>query len=109
MSVNNPFSSLWQDGPDVVIRVHVHAGAKQDALVREHDQALRVDIKAAPERGAANKALIRFFAKLFLKGVDNVEVRHGHVCRTKLVVIRNCLCSDLVPIVIKNLRSIHTS
>ena len=92
-----------------MIRVHVHAGAKKNALVKEHDQALRVDIKAAPERGAANDALIRFFAKLFSKPVADIELRHGHGCRNKVLVVRNCLCADLVQIVIQNLRSPVTS
>ena len=105
MTLMNSFSSLWQDGPDVMIRVHVHAGAKRDAILSEHDHALRIDIKAAPERGAANNALVRFFAQLFGKAVADIEVRHGHVCRNKLLVIRNCLCADLAPIVIHNLRS----
>ena len=102
-------SSLRQDGPDVVIRVLVHAGAKRNAIVKEHDHALRVDIKAAPERGAANDALIRFFATLFLKPVSDVEIRHGHVSRNKVLVIRSCLCSDIELIVIQNLRSVASS
>jgi uncharacterized protein (TIGR00251 family) len=105
VSLINALSSLRQDGADVVIRILVHAGAKRDAIVKEHDQSLRVDIKAPPERGAANDALIRFFAKLFSKPVSDVEVRHGHISRNKVLVVRNCLCSDIVPIVMHNLRS----
>jgi uncharacterized protein (TIGR00251 family) len=103
------FSSFWQDGSDVKMRVNVHAGAKTDALVKEHDNALRVDIKEAPEGGAANAALIRFFAKLLGKPVADIEVKHGHVSRNKVLVIHNCAYSDIIPIVLKHLRSVAKS
>lgn len=108
MSVSECFSSLWQDGSDVVIRVRVRPGAKRDAIVKEHDQALRVDIKASPERGNANDALIRFFARLFSIPVAAVEIRHGHVSRNKRIVLHNCVCANIVPIIIQSMRNAET-
>jgi len=100
-----PLSSLRQQGADAILRVLVHAGAKRDAIVREHGQALRVDVKAAPERGAANEALIRFFSHLFSKPLSEIEILHGHAAKNKVLVIRNCSCSDIETILMQHLRS----
>lgn len=104
MSVQESFSFLWQDGPDVMIRVRVHPGAKRDAIIKEHDQSLRVDIKAPPERGSANEGLARFFAHLFSLPMASVEVRHGHTSRNKIVALRGCSHATIVPIIRETMR-----
>lgn len=95
-SAQGPF---WQDGADTFVRVRVRAGAKQNRLVGIHNGSLKVEVKAAPERGAANEALVQFFSQLFSKPRNDVKVRHGHVSKDKLLVIHHCLCSDLVAVV----------
>ena len=88
-----------QDGPNVLLRVLVHAGAKRNRIIGIHDRALKMDIKAAPERGSANEALVQLCAHLFSKPCADIVIRHGHTSRNKLVLIRSCSTADLMEII----------
>ena len=50
----------------------------------KNKEALRVDVKAEPEKGKANKEIIKFFTKLLKK---KIEITHGLVSKQKLLKI----------------------
>ena len=45
-------------------------------------EALKVDVKAEPEKGKANKEIIKFFTKLMKK---DVKITHGLVSKQKVL------------------------
>lgn len=102
-SMDPSSSFLWQNGSDVMIRVRIRPGAGRDRLVKEHHQTICIDIKAAPERGAANEALLRFLSSLFKKPIADIDVKHGHTSRNKLLIVRNCLHSEIETIILDTL------
>lgn len=51
----------------------------------EDKKALRVNIKAAPEKGEANKEVIKFFRKLLKK---EVRIKSGFIGKEKVLEIR---------------------
>lgn len=46
-----------------LINVTVNPGAKKNRIIEQHDNMMKVDIKAAPENGKANLELIAFLQK----------------------------------------------
>ena len=58
----------------VVIRVKARPGARRNALAGLHDDALRVDVTAAPEKGKANQAIIGLLANVFGLSKSQVEL-----------------------------------
>lgn len=89
---------LRQDGPNVLLPVIVHPNARREAVIDIHDHSLRIDIKGAPEKGAANEAVIRFLASIFSKSRSEIDIRHGHTSRRKLLVLYNCVACDILRI-----------
>ena len=87
---------LTQDGPDVLLSVLIRPNARRNAIVGIHDRCLRIDIHAAPERGEANDALIRFLADLLSMPRSEIDVRRGHTSRRKLLVLHNCHACAIV-------------
>jgi len=64
-------------------------GASRDAVMGEHDGALKLRISAPPVDGAANDRLVRFLSKKVL-GVRRsaVSLRRGEHGRSKTVFVR---------------------
>jgi uncharacterized protein len=87
---------LRQDGANVLLQIIVHPNARREAITGVHDQSVRIDIKGVPERGAANEAVIRFLSSVFSKPRSEIEIRHGHTSRRKLLVLYNCTACDIV-------------
>ena len=74
----------WGDGASFTVKAH--AGAKRDRIAGIHDGMVKVEVTTAPEKGKANKALIRFLAKelelppgdlALLSGETNSRKRFG--------------------------------
>jgi hypothetical protein len=53
---------MIQQNDDVLLPVKVVPNASRDKIMGELDGALKVNISAAPEKGAANKALCKLLA-----------------------------------------------
>lgn len=47
----------------VVLPVRARAGARQTGVLGEHDGALKVAVATAPEKGAANRAIIELLCR----------------------------------------------
>ena len=67
--------------------VHVQPRASASEVVGIHREALKVRIAAPPADGAANAALMEFFAKLFRVGRRDVRIVAGESSRSKIVEI----------------------
>ena len=70
---------------DVLLAVKVVPKASRDRIVGELDGALKISVSAAPERGAANKAVCRLLAKLLGLRVQDVIVESGKTSPRKTV------------------------
>ena len=55
------------------LRLRVKAGAKRDAILGRHGGALKLSVTAAPERGKANRAVLRLLAAAL--GIPASELR----------------------------------
>ena len=71
------------------VRLHVHAqpGAKRSEIVGPHGDALKIKIKAVPEDGKANAALLKFLAKAWDLPRGSLSLLSGAASRRKTVLI----------------------
>ena len=72
----------------IIISVRAKPGSKCTEVLGEYDGALRIALAAAPEKGKANKALIKFLAKQFGVTQKDIEIIGGETSRDKRALIR---------------------
>ncbi|MFO0865231.1 MAG: DUF167 domain-containing protein [Gemmataceae bacterium] len=78
-----------------VLSVRAQPGAKRNAIVGEHGDALKVAVSAPADQGKANDALVEILARtLKLKG-SQIELLSGRASRDKRFLIRGTTASDL--------------
>ncbi len=78
---------LIEERDGVRLRVYVRPGARKDAILGIHGDALKVSITSPPVGGAANRELRRFLAGTLDIPPSWVEILSGHTSRTKVLRI----------------------
>ena len=69
------------------LRLRVVPGAARPGVVGRHGQAWKVRVAAAPERGAANAALVDLIARTLGVRARDVRLVSGHGSRDKIVEV----------------------
>jgi uncharacterized protein (TIGR00251 family) len=80
-----PYLRVTEDGVVLTVRVQPRAG--RSGIGAPHGDELRVRVTAAPERGAANEALVRLLAYTLGCAPSRVEIVHGAGSRQKRVLL----------------------
>ena len=72
---------------DNKLKILVKANASKNEILGwdKDKQTLKVAIKAEPEKGKANKEIIKFFTKLFKK---KITIKSGLTSRQKIILIK---------------------
>jgi uncharacterized protein YggU (UPF0235/DUF167 family) len=70
------------------LSLRVLPGGRRDAVVGRYGDGWKVRVAAAPERGAANRALVRLLADALSLPERSVVVVSGHAARDKIVELR---------------------
>ena len=78
---------LTEQAHDVLMLVKVVPKASRDRIAGELDGALKVTVSAAPERGAANKAVCKLIATKLGIRTQQVTVDAGHASPRKTLRI----------------------
>lgn len=78
-----------------VVRVKAHPGAKRDAVTGVLAGQLRVEVRAAPERGKANDALTRVIADHLGLNRSSLFVLTGATSRQKRVLVEGLAPAEL--------------
>jgi hypothetical protein len=71
----------------VRLSVHVTPGAREDAVAGWHGESLRLKVRARPEKGRANEAVVRLLARLLDVPVSSLAVVRGATSREKVVEV----------------------
>ncbi len=80
---------------EVVFDVRVAPRASREAILGEHDGALKVALTAPPVEGAANAALCALLAKRLGVAKGEVRVARGEKSRNKTVAVRGVSKADI--------------
>lgn len=68
---------------DIILRVHVQAGAGRTTVVGRHGDALKVKVAAPPEGGRANEAVVQILASTLGVAPSGIVVVSGATSRSK--------------------------
>lgn len=71
------------------INIKVHARSKRDSVTPLPDGSFKVEVKAPPVDGAANKAICDLIAEHFKTSKQNVAVILGGTSNKKVIEIKN--------------------
>ena len=74
-------------GDDLEINLYVQPNTKQDEIVGEYDQKLKIRITAPAVDNKANKHLLKFLAKIFTVPPSRIKLIKGENQRNKRVKI----------------------
>jgi uncharacterized protein (TIGR00251 family) len=80
----------------VLLRVKVRPGARRHELAGVHGDALRVAVRAAPERGRANDAVCALVAETLSIRRRDVRVVSGAAARDKTLAIDGLTSEEVV-------------
>ena len=67
------------------VRLRVSAGASRRRVLGVHGGALKLSVKAPPERGKANKDVLALVAETFGLATSDVEILSGETSPDKVV------------------------
>ena len=79
---------LTPTGEGVRLRLRVVPGARRDGLVGAHGDALKLAVRAAPEKGRATEAVLRVLAEALGIPAQQVALVVGGASRDKIVSVR---------------------
>ena len=84
-----------RDG-ELLLKVRAAPGARRDAVLGVHGDALRVAVRAAPEKGKANDAIVDVIAGWLGLRRSDLAVHGGGASRDKWIRIGSLRKEDLV-------------
>jgi len=71
----------------ILLRLRVSPKAKRDRIAGEHGGALKLYVKAPPEKGRANEGVLRVLADALGIAPREIELVSGHASQDKRVAI----------------------
>ena len=86
---------LDEDGGFVTLKVRASPGASRDRIVGVLGDALKIAVSAAPEKGRANKRILRLLADALGLAPRDLAVVGGEASRDKRVRIAGLSSAEL--------------
>jgi len=86
VSASPDYRIEWRDGA-VFVDVHVVPGSKREGVAGVHGDALKIAVRARPEKGKANASLLEVVSRVVGIRRSAVEIVSGHSSRRKRVRI----------------------
>jgi uncharacterized protein (TIGR00251 family) len=83
----------------VVVSVKVQPNASKDRVVGKLGDQLKIAVTVAPEKGKANKAVIKVLSRLLGVKSSDIEILSGETSRDKKVFIRNITAENLYKLI----------
>lgn len=77
------------------LRLRVKPGGRADQLLGSFNKALKLQVRAAPERGRANDAVVRLLARELGLSRSDIEIVAGAGSQDKVVAIRGASADEV--------------
>lgn len=75
---------------NVVLQLQVKPNSKkQEIVVDSLDKKITIFVKAQPDKGKANKELLKFLAKILEKTTSDISIIAGQTSRDKIIIVKN--------------------
>lgn len=78
----------------IILDIKVFPNSGRECFVLDENKALKCYLKSTPEKGKANKELIKFISKLLKIGQFEVSILSGMTTRLKKVRVNTNLTYD---------------
>jgi uncharacterized protein (TIGR00251 family) len=82
-------------GPSTRLRLRVSPGASRSEVVGRHGDAWKVRVRAVPESGKANEALVELLAVTLEIPRTRIEIAAGRGSRDKTIVVHGLSDADV--------------
>lgn len=79
----------------VIVSVKVQPNASKDRVVGKHDDQIKIAVTAAPEKGKANRAVIKVLSRRLGVKSSDIQIVSGETSRDKKVFIKNITEEDV--------------
>lgn len=79
---------LTESSSGVILPIKVIPKAHRDEMIGWENEELKIKLRAVPDRGSANEALISFLAKQFNLPSSSITLIYGFKSRHKRVCIK---------------------
>ncbi len=89
--MSTPREKWYQKTDDITVitlTIYVQPGAKQNEIVGIHGDALKIKLTTPPTDGRANKALVRYIARLFEVPLSQITLKRGAKSPHKIIEVR---------------------
>ena len=80
---------LTRSKSGIILSVKVSPGASRERIVGPHDGSLKLSVLAPPERGKANRAVLKLLATVLDLSASELELLSGAGSSLKRVLIRS--------------------
>ncbi|NGX43974.1 MAG: hypothetical protein K1060chlam3_00132 [Candidatus Anoxychlamydiales bacterium] len=84
----------------MILKVKIIPKSKVNQIVGFAEDTLKIRIKASPEKGKANKELIRFIAKSLSIAQSRVSIISGNTSRLKKLQIEDFSKKDFTQVIV---------
>ena len=82
-------------GKEVALTVKVVPGSRQTRIAGRYGDMLKVKISAPPERGKANKELLRLLAKRLKISPNDIKIQSGQTNSVKTLLLKGVATKDV--------------
>ena len=93
-----PRFSVREQDNGVEVALHVQPRARRNEIVGVHNGALKVRLTAPPVEGAANQAVIKFFASLLNVPKRNIRIVAGLTSRQKTIRVESITAGQFLKV-----------
>lgn len=87
--------NIIENDSGIIIPVKVQPNASKERIVGEYNGQLKVAVTAAPEKGKANKAIIKLLAEKLDTKISSIRIISGETSREKRVFIDGATSADI--------------
>ncbi len=86
----------------IVIPVKVQPNTSNEKVMGEYGGQLKIAVNAPPEKGRANKAIVKVLAKWLNVRNSDIYLMHGKKSKDKEVFVKNITDKDLQKLIAQN-------
>lgn len=87
--------NVTENDSGIIIPIKVQPNASKERIVGEYNGQLKIAVTAAPEKGKANKAIIKLLSERLNIKVSSIKVISGETSREKKLFIEGLKASSL--------------
>ncbi|MFW9922454.1 MAG: DUF167 domain-containing protein [Candidatus Thorarchaeota archaeon] len=84
----NSMEYLTQTNEGILLKIVVKPNSKQQEIKKESEvDYLFISLKSPPDKGKANKELLKFLSSILKITLSNITLKSGHTSRDKIILI----------------------